>query len=140
MPTTRASAGVQACWNIYMPADRETATFDYGVPAELFMAKRKAGARQPLTYRRFATAAEAIRFAVEDLGACARWAPGCRSVTNASMATTFDAFTRATISHCNGVCRSDCEPQWVNLIAAEDLQGIDAVAPSRAIAAQVLQS
>ena len=32
-----------------------------------------------------------------------------RSVTNASMATTFDAFTRATISHCNGVCRSDCE-------------------------------
>jgi hypothetical protein len=24
-------------------ADRETATFDYGVPAELFMAKRKAG-------------------------------------------------------------------------------------------------
>src|SRR5215470_8189483 len=71
---------------------------------------------------------------------CARWEPGCRSVTNASMATTFDGFTRATISHCNGVCRSDCEPQWVNLIAAEDLQGIDAVAPSRAIAAQVLQS
>src|SRR5262249_24887578 len=23
------------------------------------------------------------------------------------------AFTRATISHCNGVCRSDCERQWV---------------------------
>ena len=43
MPTTRAGAGAQARWNIYMPADRETATFDYGVPAELFMAKRKAG-------------------------------------------------------------------------------------------------
>jgi hypothetical protein len=42
-----------------MPAARETATFDYGVPAELFMAKRKARARQPLSYRRFATAAEA---------------------------------------------------------------------------------
>jgi hypothetical protein len=40
--------------------------FDYGTPAELFMAKRKGGARQPLGYRRFATAAEAIRFAVED--------------------------------------------------------------------------
>ena len=40
--------------------------FDYEIPAELFMAKRKAGARQPLGYRRFATAAEAIRFAVED--------------------------------------------------------------------------
>jgi len=49
-----------------MPADRETATFDYGVPAELFLAKRKAGTRQPLTYRRFATAAEA---AVRALGA-----------------------------------------------------------------------
>jgi hypothetical protein len=73
MPTTRASAGVQARWNIYMPADRETATFDYGVPAELFMAKRKARARQPLTYRRFATAAEAIRFAIEEL-------PGVRAL------------------------------------------------------------
>src|SRR6516165_4264085 len=25
------------------------------------------------------------------------------------MATTFNAFTRAMIFHCNGVCRSDCE-------------------------------
>src|SRR5262249_6650506 len=30
--------------------------------------------------------------------------------------------------------------QWVSLIVAEDFQGFDAVAPSRAIAAQVLQS
>jgi len=30
--------------------------------------------------------------------------------------------------------------RWVSLIAAEDLQSIDAVAPSRAIAPQVLQS
>jgi hypothetical protein len=52
-----------------VPADHETATFDYGVPAELFMAKRKAGARQALSYRRFATAAEAIRFAIEELPA-----------------------------------------------------------------------
>jgi hypothetical protein len=43
--------------------------FDYSTPAELFMAKRKGGARQPLGYRRFATAAEAIRFAVEDFPA-----------------------------------------------------------------------
>jgi hypothetical protein len=47
--------------------------FDYGTPAELFMAKRKGGARQPLGYRRFATAAEAIRFAVEDF-------PGMRTL------------------------------------------------------------
>ena len=52
-----------------MPADRETATFDYGVPAVLFMAKRKGRSRQPLSYRRFAAAAEAIRFAVEELPA-----------------------------------------------------------------------
>src|SRR6266446_6989092 len=59
----------KARWNIYMPADRETVTFDYGVPAELLMAKRKGGPRQRLRYRRFATAAEAIRFAVEELPA-----------------------------------------------------------------------
>jgi hypothetical protein len=43
--------------------------FDYDVPAELFMAKRKGGSRLPLGYRRFGTAAEAIRFAVEDFPA-----------------------------------------------------------------------
>ncbi|HEY2528902.1 MAG TPA: hypothetical protein VGJ20_13315 [Xanthobacteraceae bacterium] len=37
-------------------------TFDYGSPAELFLGKRKSGPRQRLSYRRFATAAEAIRF------------------------------------------------------------------------------
>lgn len=42
-------------------------TFDYGASAELFMPKRKRGAPQPLSYRRFATAAEAIRFAVEEI-------------------------------------------------------------------------
>ena len=44
-------------------------TFDYTASAELFMPKRKGGARPPLSYRRFATAAEAIRFAVEELSA-----------------------------------------------------------------------
>jgi len=44
-------------------------TFDYRSPAELFTAKRKGGPRQRLGYRRFATAAEAIRFAVEDFPA-----------------------------------------------------------------------
>src|SRR5262249_16541663 len=43
----------------------EQVTFDYTASAELFMPKRKGGARPPLSYRRFATAAEAIRFAVE---------------------------------------------------------------------------
>ena len=87
----RKRAGTSICR--YMPADRETATFDYGAPAELFMGKRKGGPRQPLRYRRFATAAEAIRFAVEELPAVRAWG----------------AWTRATISHCNGICRIDCE-------------------------------
>jgi hypothetical protein len=48
--------------------------FDYEAPAELFLAKRTKSGRQ--NYRRFATAAEAIRYAVETLrtpkalGAC----------------------------------------------------------------------
>jgi hypothetical protein len=42
-------------------------TFDYTASAELFIPKKgKSRARQPLSYRRFASAAEAIRFAVED--------------------------------------------------------------------------
>jgi len=43
--------------------------FDYFLPAELFMGKRKSNAQQRLSYRRFATAAEAIRFAIEDFPA-----------------------------------------------------------------------
>ena len=39
--------------------------FDYSAPAELFLAKPAKGSREK--YRRFATAAEAIRYAVEDL-------------------------------------------------------------------------
>jgi hypothetical protein len=45
-------------------------TFDYSSPAELFMAKRRGGARQRLGYRRFATAAEVEEFpAIRALGA-----------------------------------------------------------------------
>jgi len=45
-------------------------TFDYTTSAELFIPKKgKSRARQPLSYRRFASATEAIRFAVEDFPA-----------------------------------------------------------------------
>jgi hypothetical protein len=40
-------------------------SFDYNAPAELFLAKRTKNGRK--NYRRFTTAAEAIRYAVEDL-------------------------------------------------------------------------
>ena len=44
-------------------------TFGCSSPAEPFIANRGGGPRQRLGYRRFATAAEAIRFAVEDFPA-----------------------------------------------------------------------
>ena len=44
-------------------------TFDYAASAELFIPKGKPGARRLPGYRRFATAAEAIRFAVEEFPA-----------------------------------------------------------------------
>lgn len=49
--------------------------FDYGVPAELFPSRSKKS-RGQVTYKRFDTAAQAIRFAIEEmplpalLGAC----------------------------------------------------------------------
>jgi Arc/MetJ-type ribon-helix-helix transcriptional regulator len=45
--------------------------FDYNAPAELFLAKPTKGSRTK--YRRFATAAEAIRYAVEDLRTFGAW-------------------------------------------------------------------
>jgi hypothetical protein len=41
--------------------------FDYTAAAELFPTRRRMPRRQPLGYRRFAQAAQAIRFAMEDL-------------------------------------------------------------------------
>jgi len=62
----RVQAGEQAA---------DLTEFDFTAPAELFPSRRKKG-RCWVTYKRFDTAAEALRFAVEDmpglalLGAC----------------------------------------------------------------------
>lgn len=41
--------------------------FDYAAPAEMFMTNARFGRRPPISYRRFDTAAQALRFAVEEL-------------------------------------------------------------------------
>jgi hypothetical protein len=80
--------------------------FDYNLPAELFMPKRKGtgGGRGPIGYRRFATAAEAIRFAVENFPAVNHRAPGCRSEMSASIAMRFADYMRARIIRFGVTC------------------------------------
>ena len=43
--------------------------FDYTAPAELFACASRGASRRPVQYRRFATGAEAIRYAIETLPA-----------------------------------------------------------------------
>ena len=43
------------------------AGFDYRTEAELFPTRNRKSRRQPVGYRRFAHAADAIRFAIEEL-------------------------------------------------------------------------
>jgi hypothetical protein len=50
-------------------ASAAPASFDFGSEAELFPTRARKGRRQPLSYRRFARAADAIQFAMEALPA-----------------------------------------------------------------------
>jgi hypothetical protein len=45
----------------------EAGPFDYDAEAEMFSPTSRKGRRQPLGYRRFTRAADAIRFAIEEL-------------------------------------------------------------------------
>jgi hypothetical protein len=72
-------------------------TFDYAASAELFMPKRKLGARQAVSYRRFTTAAEAIRFAVEEFPGSRTLGASCVWKMIASTAMTSGAYTIAPV-------------------------------------------
>ncbi len=41
--------------------------FDYAAPAEVYACKSRGSSQRPVTYRRFASGAEAVRFAIEEL-------------------------------------------------------------------------
>jgi hypothetical protein len=41
--------------------------FDYAAPAEVFACRSRGSSPRPVTYRRFESGAEAIRFAIEEL-------------------------------------------------------------------------
>jgi hypothetical protein len=43
--------------------------FDYSAPAEVYTSKSRGSSKRPVTYRRFDSGAEAIRFAMEELAA-----------------------------------------------------------------------
>ena len=73
-------------------------SFDYNAPAELFLAKPIKGSRTK--YRRFATAAEALRYAVEDLRTPKPSALGWRLGMSASTAAKSSACTKPMIIRC----------------------------------------
>ena len=50
-------------------AELSTVGFDYNAEAELFPSRNRKSRRQPIGYRRFVHAADAIRFAIEELPA-----------------------------------------------------------------------
>jgi hypothetical protein len=48
-------------------AEQISASFNYNTEAELFPSRNKRSGRRPIGYRRFGHAADAIRFAIEEL-------------------------------------------------------------------------
>jgi hypothetical protein len=60
---------IQATFSLLFEIAVPMAEFDYNASAELFGTRKRAPRRQPLGYKRFADAAHAIRFAMEEIPA-----------------------------------------------------------------------
>src|SRR5438128_1890416 len=65
--STRSAAAWDRCKMHKLDNDSGAGLFDYSSEAELFSTKPKSSRRQPLGYKRFARAVDAIRFAIEDV-------------------------------------------------------------------------
>ena len=76
-------------------------SFDYNAPAELFLSKPAKGCRTK--YRRFATAAEALRYAVEDLRTPKAFGAWLEVGTRVSTAPKFSACTKPMLIRCESL-------------------------------------
>ena len=69
IPTMSCLSSRHASWSVTCQLEREMAYFDYGAAAELFPSRQRTKRTAAVEYMRFAAAAEAIRYAVEEIPA-----------------------------------------------------------------------
>ena len=83
-------------------------SFDYNAPAGLFLSKVAKGGR--IKYRRFATAAEALRYAIEELRTPQAFGAWLRSAMSASTVAKFSDSTKLMIIRCGSHKRPSADP------------------------------